>query len=270
MNITKKQFKIINILLASTLVFIAIKIFSGISSNSGHPTAVQANNSFQNQNKISNIVLDTDAVNRSTLFTHTSEAKIDTSSDQSIPSSIKSLTLKGTTTGKKSIARALILNKQNDVTKLYKINDSVFGATLISISHDNVQLTYQQQTYHLSLNHLKLYTPNNLDHLSDQFKKVSAPKTPQDNSLETIIKSCRFSPYIVNNITKGIQISNLTNNPVAQAIGIKNNDVIKSINGQDFLSKQKAFQILQKLKYSEDIEISLLRNGKSKTISFSK
>ncbi len=51
-------------------------------------------------------------------------------------------------------------------------------------------------------------------------------------------------------------------------IGLRNGDVVQSVNGQQLTSKQKAFQVLMKAKTQSKIDIQLLRDGQSRNLSF--
>jgi len=71
-----------------------------------------------------------------------------------------------------------------------------------------------------------------------------------------------------NDRTEGLKITGLESFPMAQALGLQNGDVVQSVNGQQLTSKQKAFQVLMKAKTQSKIDFQLLRDGKSKNLSF--
>jgi type II secretory pathway component PulC len=65
-----------------------------------------------------------------------------------------------------------------------------------------------------------------------------------------------------------LRITGLDQIPLAEAFGLKNGDIVQAVNGQQLTSKQKAFQILQKAKTQSKVNIRILRDGKSKDLSF--
>ena len=65
-----------------------------------------------------------------------------------------------------------------------------------------------------------------------------------------------------------MKITGLDQSPLAALVGLRDGDVVQTVNGQDLDSKQKAFQILKKARTQSKIDIHVLRNGKAKNLSF--
>jgi type II secretory pathway component PulC len=86
--------------------------------------------------------------------------------------------------------------------------------------------------------------------------------------VEQLLTQTTLTPYAVDGQVEGIQITGLDKIPLAGVLGLKEGDVIHIVNGQTLTSKQKAFQILKKAKSQETLDIELLRDGQSKTLSF--
>lgn len=77
-----------------------------------------------------------------------------------------------------------------------------------------------------------------------------------------------IQPYKVNGQVEGLKITGIENAPDAEALGLKNGDIIRQVNGQRLTSLQKAFQVMQKARYQRSIDIELLRQGRSKKLCF--
>ncbi len=65
----------------------------------------------------------------------------------------------------------------------------------------------------------------------------------------------------------GITSASLENIPLAQSAGLKNNDVIQSINGMNIDSEQKIGEIAQKIGPANTVRLSITRDGKPQTLT---
>ena len=116
-------------------------------------------------------------------------------------------------------------------------------------------------------------------------RQTTAPVVDQDGSSRTVSRSnllatvggrtdeilghTRFAPYIVNGEVKGIQINGIAGESVIKEMGVLDGDVITRANGYAIDSYQAALQVWERLKYSDDITIELLRDGERKTLHYS-
>ncbi len=55
---------------------------------------------------------------------------------------------------------------------------------------------------------------------------------------------------------------------VYEKLGLKRDDIIKGVNGELVDSAQKAMELYQTLKSSDEIQLEIGRNGKTKTFSY--
>ena len=97
---------------------------------------------------------------------------------------------------------------------------------------------------------------------------VQSVPTDRPGYLGELLRQATIEPYVKNNRIEGLKISDLDNIPMAQMLGFKNGDIVQSVNGQQLTSKQKAFQVLMKARTQPRLDIRLLREGKSKDLSF--
>ncbi len=86
--------------------------------------------------------------------------------------------------------------------------------------------------------------------------------------VEAILEKAVIKPYVVDGQVEGLKITGLENVNIAKYFGLKNGDVIRVVNGHRLTSKQKAFQVFKKAKLQEAISFELLRDDKTKTLSF--
>lgn len=192
------------------------------------------------------------------------------------------LALSGTISGNPEVARAIIKDLQTGVPDLYKIDETVAGARVESIEEDTVVLVIHGQRTVLKLNMVNSDINNSAQFSSDQTsdKILEAAKTElltnkanpnvqtKTGRVEALLNNAVIEPYFADGQAEGLQITGLENISIAKDIGIKNRDVIRSVNGHILTNKQKAYQVLKKAATQTAIDIELLRDNKTKKLSF--
>jgi type II secretion system protein C len=187
------------------------------------------------------------------------------------------LALSGTVSGSPVVARAILKDLKTGVFNLYKIDQTVAGARIESIEEDTVVLVCNGQRMVLKLNIAP--SSNNNGQLSsprtaNEMSKVAKADLPADNIqtkieyVETLLSNAAIEPYSVDGRVEGLRITGLENINIAKDFGLKNKDVIRSVNGHLLTNKQKAFQVFKKAKAQPAIDIELLRDNKTKKLSF--
>jgi len=185
------------------------------------------------------------------------------------------LALSGTVTGSPEVARAIIKDLKTGALELYKVDQIVAGAQIESIEEDAIVLVCDGQMTVLKLN------------IADSGSQLPSSQTPVETSkvaktdLTTntqtrvqhagaLLSNAVIKPYSVKGRVEGLQITDLENINIAKNLGLKNRDVIRSVNGHRLTSKQKAFQVFKKAKTQPGMpDIKLLRDGNIKKLSFS-
>jgi len=184
----------------------------------------------------------------------------------SAPAAKLNLELIGTVAGPAQLARAIIKDLSNNNIALYKITDHIAGARIAEIDRNQVLLIHNGQTSILKLSS----TQAKQQPVNKTFAPAATSNKPQSktNTLEKILQTATLQPHITDGQTDGLQLDGLENLAMTKYIGLKNGDVIHSINGQTLTSKQKAFQVFKKARTQARIDIELLRNKKIETLSF--
>ncbi len=191
------------------------------------------------------------------------------------------LALVGVIAGSPMYAKAVIKNISTNVQKTYKIGDKVANAIIDSIEENKIVLVRngEQMVLHMSFasdEQVKQRDNQKLpkQQIAESVKADQQKFSPLDiaktgfGQIETILKNAVIKPHLVNGKIQGLRIDGLENLKGARIIGLKNGDVVRSINGQLLTSKQKAFQVFKKSRSQPTIDIELLRDEKIKTLSF--
>jgi general secretion pathway protein C len=191
------------------------------------------------------------------------------------------LRLVGAIAGGPTASRAIIQDTKSSAAGSYRIGDAVASATVEAIQRDAVLLRYQGQPLVLRLRSgASNGAGQKAQNAGDAGPKATAGSQPSSaagpagsepsraGSVADLFHRVMIEPYVNNNRTEGLKITGLENVPMAQALGLQNGDVVQSVNGQKLTSKQKAFQVLMKARTQSKIDFQLLRDGKSKNLSF--
>ena len=191
------------------------------------------------------------------------------------------LALVGVVAGSPMYSKAVIKNLSTNVQETYKIGDKVANAKIESIEENKIVLVRngEQMVLYLSFaSDEQVKQQDNQKPPKQQIVesvKVDEQKfspleiaTTGFGQIETILKKAVITPYLVNDKTEGLKIDGLDQVKGARTLGLKNGDVIRSVNGHLLTSKQKAFQVFKKSRSQPTIDIELLRDEKIKTLSF--
>jgi type II secretion system protein C len=187
------------------------------------------------------------------------------------------LKLIGTIAGGPATSRAVIQDTKTKSTRLHKIGDVVASATIEAIQTDAVVLQHQGRKKTLSLSTGTATTTAGERPLAQAPTRAPRDRSDQQDArapspklgyVEDIFRKATVEPYTKNGRTTGLKITGLENTPLAGMFGLRNGDVVQTVNGQDLTSKQKAFQVLQKARTQSKIQIQLLRNDQVKELAF--
>ena len=192
------------------------------------------------------------------------------------------LALSGTISGSPTLARAVIKDLKTGMLDLYKTNQTVAGARIESIEKDAVVLVCDGQRKVLRLN-IGQSGSNNISQVASSrttnkvsnvarvdlpTKKANTNTRTKIGCVEAILNNALIEPYSVDGQIEGLRISDLENISAVKKLGLKNSDVIRAVNGHRLTNKQRAYQIFKKARSQAVIDIELLRDNKTKKLSF--
>ncbi len=225
------------------------------------------------------VILDNDVFGGSQPLAETEGTSTESMTAPALPSAEKlGLRLLGVVAGGPITSRAIIENTETKVATPYRIGDKVASATIESIESDRIILLHRGKKAVLQM-HVGT-SPTNQAPASAREKPVSAtkepattdPQPPQPSArlgyVEELFREATIEPYIESGRTEGLKITGLEETPLTKLFGLRNGDVVQTVNGQNLNSKQKAFQVLKKARTQPKIDLKLLRDGEAKELSF--
>lgn len=192
------------------------------------------------------------------------------------------LALFGTVSGSPLVARAIIKDIKTGVSGLYKIGQMVGNARIEGIEEDAVILFHDEERKKMRITAWQLNSSDN-NYLSSSttdrersktletdlsVEKIDTKARTKIEQIEEVLTKAVIEPHVVNSQIEGLKITGLENIKFAEEFGLKNGDIIRTVNGHLLTSKQNAYQIFKKARSQEAITFEFLRGERTKNISF--
>ncbi len=90
----------------------------------------------------------------------------------------------------------------------------------------------------------------------------------QKNKIVSSLKTVKIKPYLESKEVVGMKVEGVPEESLIAAAGIRNNDIVQSVNNQKIDSYQKALQVFSKVRNQSEIKVSLLRGGQVKNLTY--
>ncbi|MBN2589183.1 MAG: hypothetical protein JXA96_04935 [Sedimentisphaerales bacterium] len=199
------------------------------------------------------------------------------------------LRLLGTVAGEGKIGCAIIENLKTKVQDLYNTGDIVNGARIEKIERNRIILLNDGVEEVLNLYVAGQESSDSVVLASETPVTKPEGNTPEDivtitspterqvnksaflakiGGIEAILKTVKISTHNTDGQEDGLQISGLEGLSMAKFVGLKNGDIIQTINGQAVTNDRKAFQVLRKARSLTSFDLELTRGTENKTLSF--
>jgi len=182
--------------------------------------------------------------------------------------------LVGTITGSDSQSWAILEEGANRKQRIYRFHENIDGGKIIKISRDRILIQRQGKEEVLSLMEEEgrprpAVSPSTSP--DEVVKKLSANRflvnredvTASVANINQFMTQARFRPYFVMSRPSGFSVSEIKQGSLMEKIGLRNNDVIKKVNGQVITRPEEVFQAYSQLQRDSNIEVEIERNGQS-------
>jgi general secretion pathway protein C len=186
------------------------------------------------------------------------------------------LKLWGTVTGNTQQSYAVIEDTQKREQNLYRVGDSVQDATVKAILRAKVVLTVNGQDEVLAMEEIQggpsrsiasRAVPRASTRSSPvRAQRVSLRRNMIDQAIQDVGKlatEIRIQPS-----ADGLALSNIKPNSIFRRMGLRNGDVLKSVDGQQIRSVDDALRLYESLKTSDNVTLELQRRGRGRTINY--
>jgi general secretion pathway protein C len=167
---------------------------------------------------------------------------------------------------------AVIASEQSASGQPYSIGDVVASATIEAIETNRVILRYAGQRCILEqrtgTGSPERSAPSQTAAGRSATSSLAGASSGRLGYVEDVFRNATIEQHVQDDRVDGLRISGLEQSPLAASIGLRNGDIIRSVNGQSLTSKQKAFQVLQKARTQPALDIEIVRDGRTKNLSF--
>jgi general secretion pathway protein C len=170
---------------------------------------------------------------------------------------------------------AFIKDLQSEKQGTYKIGNKIQGATLVKIVRGEVTLERDGKQEILQLSQRARSWSSGASEnpaiISANGNNIAVSKQGLLNEVPNVLSALpkvKISPYYEAEHVAGLMVDGIPKNSVIIAAGIRNKDVVKTVNNQNIDSYQKALQVFQKVKNQPEVKITLLREGKVQNINY--
>jgi len=191
-----------------------------------------------------------------------------------------------------SMSLAALKDESSGKIKVLKTGDGISGFTLIHVFKNRIVLQKDAQTYQVFLNRnvlipsglpsqknirqadekqskdkVKLFPKAEENQIRMEFVRSEVEKRIKEE-WPLIVQETRFVPNQIDGRISGFKITKLPRSSILTEIGIRKDDVIRAINNVEIDDTSNLFSLYNELKYDNQIEITVEREGKLFRITY--
>jgi len=108
-----------------------------------------------------------------------------------------------------------------------------------------------------------------IDRVSENHFNVSRQTIDESlKDLNKVLTQARAVPNFENGMPNGYKVFQIVPGSIYDKLGLKNGDVVQGLNGEEINDPGKAFEMLNQLKSSNHVEITIKRSGKVENFSY--
>ena len=182
--------------------------------------------------------------------------------------------LLGTVVGAQQYAFAVIEEVNKRKQGLYKVGDSVQGATVKRILRGKVVLRVNDKDEILTMEEEAASRPETEYVGSPDVEKeatIEVSRSDVDESLKNVhqlLTQARIRPHFSDGKPDGLAVSNIRPGSFFAKLGLINGDIVQGINGRNIKSPDDVMDVYQRLKSGSRVALQVMRNGEEKIINY--
>jgi general secretion pathway protein C len=192
--------------------------------------------------------------------------------------SFSHLQLKGTLFTESLNPLAIIENTHNGQVIMYELGDDVEGLKIARISRGEIALILSGKEYILSFPYggvSQLGRPVDTDekwyNIVKQGDVITTDRATVTGAIlraRDIISNLKASPYSEDGKKTGIAITEFNEHGILKEIGIKQGDIIKTVNGFTLNSPYQIFNAYRRSKDEDVLKVEIIRKGNPLTLTY--
>jgi len=192
--------------------------------------------------------------------------------------SAQGLTLKGTLFTQSLSPLAIIEDARSGQIVMYELGDDVDGLKIVRIKRGEIILNSSDGEFTLTLPSGGISQPVT-DMINDEkwynvIKQGNVITTDREtisgaiSRVRDIMRDVKIGPYSADGKKLGIAITRLNEKGILKEIGIKQGDIIETINGLTLNSPYQIFNAYRKLKGKDQLEVKILRSSQPLILTY--
>ncbi|MEZ4754735.1 MAG: type II secretion system protein N [Bdellovibrionota bacterium] len=195
-------------------------------------------------------------------------------SEAAKPKSTIPLNLIGTFVSDDSAAYAIIEDKKKNLQEVFNINESIFGeAELIKIHADHVEIKRGDKIELLLLDDSAITSAKSSGGIveagENEFVVDETELNTALDDLPLLLTQARAVPYFRDGRAIGLRMFAIKSDSLYQKIGLKNGDILKTVNDSSLANIQEAMKLFERLKEERSIVVELERNKQNLNFRYS-
>jgi general secretion pathway protein C len=216
-------------------------------------------------------VIDINSIIESGIF---KKASTDSSAAAAQTADLSEFSLLGTITANPAYSRALIKKRSENNSKIFAVNEDVFGYKLVRISDTAVYLKQGDKTTMLSMIEKKDATNPNQPPAPGAGEKVKKTLSKSEmlqitqKNMDKLIIGLKAAPHVVNGKFEGYRLFAVPNDNYLYTLGARNGDIIKRINGHPIDSTETLMKIWTTLPQETRVILDIDRGGNIVTYDY--
>ena len=191
------------------------------------------------------------------------------------PKSNVPLNLIGTFVSDDSSAYAIIEDKKKKLQEVFNKGESIFDeAQLVNIFSDHVEIKRGEKIEILTLDDSALSSPKSAEGgvMSSGDNEFVVDETELNTALEDLpllLTQARAVPYFRDGRAIGLRMFAIKSGSLYQKLGLRNGDILKTVNSNSLANIQEAMKLFETLKEERSIAVELERNKQNLQFRYS-
>lgn len=193
--------------------------------------------------------------------------------------------LVGTITGPSGNSWAILQERGSRKQQIFRVHGKIDGGKIVRVSRNQIQIEREgkRETLRLSAEQTgfrpsgKLLAPRRPEpSKGEQVKRLSANRflvnredvTAAVGNINQFMTQARLRPYFEKGKPSGYSVSEIVPGSLLEKLGLKNNDVIKKVNGMLVTRPEEVMQAYAQLQRDSNIEVEIARGGRVEVLRY--
>ena len=193
--------------------------------------------------------------------------------------------LVGTITGPRGYSWAILQEKTSRKQQICRIHGDIDGGSILSVSRNQIQIERQGKREVLTLSEEEgsprggAKSPASASpspSKGEEVQKLSANRylvnredvSAAVGNVNQFMTQARLRPHFEMGKPSGYSVSEIVPGSLMEKLGLKNNDVVKKVNGMAITKPEEIMQAYAQLQRDANIEVEIERGGRSEILRY--